>query len=471
MTAGNHPGETVQFSSVVHTVIPSSWPSAASDDFNAGTTLFARKRAAQLLVCTNDFQETPCSVRPGRSRGPAMLRQCALQGGVGELQLQRGGVIGGAVMRGVQRLGVLVLGFVLAACATTPSPVPLVPGPHPQTSSSSSPDGMAAEQAIEDYISSRAAPLDNLRAVVVLVDGGRRLEYYRHGFTSGDREHVWSVTKSVVATLVGIAIGDGLIPSLETPLEEVLPEYRHAMTTSTAKITLHQLMNHTSGVIGGDGTFSLQWDVLTGNGDPVLWALSNEHGRGGPPGHFLYSDLGAHLVAAVLHSALQRHPSTKGLSILDYARTKLFDPPGIVTRPTVQSSGFSATDPQFTGAGFGWAQVHGLELGGFGLRLTALDMAKLGQLYLDDGVLSGVRLLPEGWVSHATKSSPLSWYGLLWWLGVEGRYEAHGFEGQRIVVIPGRKAVIVTLCATADTDYPMDEIDDLITTAILPSLG
>jgi len=358
-------------------------------------------------------------------------------------------------------VGLMLLGGCVAQAApVSPSPVP----------SPARVEAAALQQRVEDYIRAGTAQLDNVRAVLITVDGQTRLEYYRHGFTGGDHEHVWSVTKSVVATLVGIAIGEGLIPSLEASLTDLLPEYRKVMTAHATKVTLHQLMNHTSGLLGGEGTFDLQWDILTGDGDPVAWALSKKEGQRVLPGFFGYSDLGAHLVAAVLHSALQHHPATKGQSILDYARTKLFDPLGVTSEPAVEVTGFSDTDPEFAGTGFGWAEANGVQLGAFGLRLTASDMAKLGQLYLNDGIWNGKRLLPEGWVAEATAASPLANYGLLWWRDIDGRFEAHGYEGQRIVVLPNQRAVIVTVSATADTDYPLDEIGDLIDTAIIPAL-
>lgn len=370
-----------------------------------------------------------------------------------------------------RKLTVFLAGLMLlGGCVGPPAPVSPAPvSPAPVTSPGGV-DPVALQQQVEDYIRTGAAPLDKVRAVLVAVDGQTRLEYYRHGFTAGDHEHVWSVTKSVISTLVGIAIGEGLITGVDTPLKDLLPEYRKVMTPRAANVTLHQLMNHTSGFIGGDGTYDLQWDVLTGKGDPVVWALSKDEAQKLPHGFFVYSDVGAHLVAAVLHSALQRHPATKGQSILDYARTKLFDPLGITSKPAVQVTGFSDTDPEFAGTGFGWARAHGVELGGFGLRLTAPDMAKLGQLYLDHGMWNGNRLLPDGWVAQATAASPLANYGLLWWRDIDGRFEAHGYEGQRIVVIPDHRAVIVTVSATADTDYPLDEIGDLIDTAVLPAL-
>lgn len=303
--------------------------------------------------------------------------------------------------------------------------------------------------------------------MLVVVDGHTKLEYYRHGFTASDHEHVWSVTKSVISTLVGIAIGERLIASLDSTLWDLLPEYRKVMTPTAATVTLRQLMNHTSGLVGDD---SLEWTVLTGKTDPVAWTLSREEAQLNPPGVvFRYSSVGSHLVAAVLHSALQRNPATKGQSILAYARMKLFDPLGITTRPAAE-----LTPPDFTGPGFGWARTQNVEVGAWGLRLTAPDLAKLGQLYLDDGRFDGTRLLPEGWVAEATTPDPDVYYvGLLWWREQEyrGGYAARGFEGQRIVVVPDKKAVIVTLCATEHSDYPMDEIDDLIATAIRPALG
>lgn len=115
-----------------------------------------------------------------------------------------------------------------------------------------------------------------------------------------------------------------------------------------------------------------------------------------------------------------------------------------------------------------------MELGGWGLRLTAPDMAKLGQLYLDDGNWNGKQLLPEGWVTEATTpatTGPAAGYvGLLWWNEWQGGYAARGFEGQRIVIIPERRAVIVTLSATNHGDYLLEEVEQLIESIIRPAL-
>ena len=89
--------------------------------------------------------------------------------------------------------------------------------------------------------------LDNVRAVLVSVDGETKVAHYRHGFTEDDHGHVFSVTKSVISILIGIAIADGLIASIDQPLAELLPEHRQAMTDDTAKVTLRQLMTMSGG--------------------------------------------------------------------------------------------------------------------------------------------------------------------------------------------------------------------------------
>lgn len=364
--------------------------------------------------------------------------------------------------RNVQRLAVALAWLVLVAGCVS---LPTSQGPSGSAPPAQDTGYAALPGRIEDYLQTRElVPLDNLRAVLVLVDGATRVEYYRHGFTATDHEHVWSVTKSVLATLVAIAIRDGLIPGLDTSLRELVPEYRKAMTPTAGRITLRQLMNHTSGMVGDP---EREYTVLTGKSDPVAWALSAKDAQVGPPGTmFRYSSLGSHVVAAVLYSALQRNSSTKGQTILTYAQAGLFRPLGIVTEPAMEP-----TDPDYTGSGFGWARAGNVHLGSWGLRLTAPDMAKIGQLYLGDGVWQGTRLLPEAWVEEATTPGLVAnQVGLLWWHQYPGGYAARGFEGQRIVVVPDKKAVIVTLCATTPGDQALDEIDDLISTVIRPTL-
>ena len=97
---------------------------------------------------------------------------------------------------------------------------------------------MALEAEIEKAITTGPATLDNVRAVLVSVDGETKItRLYRHGFTGDDHGHVFSVTKSVVSILIGIAIADGLIVGVDQPLAELLPEHRQAISGESDKVT------------------------------------------------------------------------------------------------------------------------------------------------------------------------------------------------------------------------------------------
>lgn len=136
------------------------------------------------------------------------------------------------------------------------------------------------------------------------------------------------------------------------------------------------------------------------------------------------------------------------MPVLKYARAKLFDPLGIPNAPAAQLP-VNAPDA-LTGAGFGWAvDPQGMNFGGYGLRLRAQDMAKLGLLYLNGGVWEGEQVVPADWVHQATTKqadTTEAGYGYLWWVGdLEGEplFGAQGNGGQRIFVVPSRELVVV----------------------------
>ena len=114
----------------------------------------------------------------------------------------------------------------VAAVACSPSPAPKPPT-----------DYAVLESEIEKAISTGPATLDNVRAVLVSVDGETKVAHYRHGFTADDHRHVFSVTKSVISILIGIAIADGLIADLDQPLSVLLPDHRQAMSGDTTSVT------------------------------------------------------------------------------------------------------------------------------------------------------------------------------------------------------------------------------------------
>lgn len=351
------------------------------------------------------------------------------------------------MVAGARRLLLATLVLLVApAAACTPATSP-EPPPEPTTSRALV-DDTALEAEIERAIATGPASLDNVRAVLVSVDGETRVAHYRGGFTEDSHAHVFSVTKSVLATLVGIAMADGLIDDLDQTLGTLLPEHHSAMSDDTANVTLRHLMTMTA-AFTDDPQDAWKRSADTGRDyiDIVLERRLELH----PGTSFSYSDANAHLVSAVLAAALERADGDAPRTVLDYARAELFDPLGISTRPAYAKPLPDLFAPEFAAAGFGWGtDPDGIHLGGVGLRLTAPDLVKLGELYRQGGTWQGRQLVPASWIEETTTrpaSATSDPYALLWWTfdaPVLG-YTAAGYGGQRIVVFPEDGLVIAIM--------------------------
>ena len=307
-----------------------------------------------------------------------------------------------------------------------------------------------------------------LASVIVLADGRTAYERY-YDSVATDHHHVWSVTKSIISTLVGIAIGEGKISGIDATLTQLLPDHAEDMTPGVAGITLEQLLTMTAGLA----------DDLPSSDDAVASILSKQ--AFDPGTEFSYANNSAHLVAAILANAT-------GIPLLEYARATLFDPLGIPTRPADQPA-FADWNDLTNSTGFGWyVDPQGINLGGLGISLRAQDMAKIGLLYLDHGAWQGQQVVPADWVTTATTEHvPLEpgvegfapagevGYGYLWWTSrVDGdaAYSANGSFGQRILVVPNRSLVVVTQAnfASATRDWaPGDTaLNDAFNSLIAP---
>lgn len=357
----------------------------------------------------------------------------------------------------------LVLSLTVSCSSGEASPQPTKP----------SVDYHALQDAVENKITTGSVSLDNVRAVLVSVDGQTRLSHYRHGFTATDTTHVQSVTKSVMSTLIGIAIGDGIIGGLDQTLAELLPQHTKSMPSEVRSVTLRQLMTMSAGFDPNPPEESVR-RIFAENRDLVAYLLKRCH-SGDVDSEFVYSNVGSHLVAAVLAAALQRADGRSPRSVLDYARQKLFDPLGINTRPAFTKPELDDSE-EFGQAQFGWlTDPQGISIGAFGLRLTAPDLLKIGELYLGNGVWRGRQIVPADWVRQVTTPSKLEpQYGLMWWLFTwNGHkvYAARGAEGHLIVVVPDQKAVI-TISSANRQEYPMDDeaLFPLVNELIIPTL-
>jgi CubicO group peptidase (beta-lactamase class C family) len=300
-------------------------------------------------------------------------------------------------------------------------------------------DGKALLQKIEGHLSTDPAH-DQLRALLVQIGERTVVEKYYEGSTAKSAWDIESVTKSIVSTLVGIAIAGGDLPGVEATLGELLPDRRARMSPAAGATSLRQVLSMSGGFPEDDIAVPRRWQTAR---DPVAHILAaHDPGLDG----FAYSNQGAHLLAAILTEAT-------GMPLLDYAREVLFDPLGIDTRPAFTGRASDENLDAWTHAGVAWpVDRAGIHLGWGLVKLTGADLLKLGRLYVDEGRWNGAQLVPKGWVREATREqadAPLSdGYGYEWWVTEadgDPAYFAAGFGGQLVEVVPDRDLVVVML--------------------------
>lgn len=329
--------------------------------------------------------------------------------------------------------------------------------------------------ATEKYLSNILSPATStVRAVLVTVDNRPIVQLYRSS-TPAQSHDVHSVTKSVMATLVGIALSEGRLHSLNDTLATLLPQHAADMDPTVSAITLRQLLTMTAG---------LPPDLP--NGDPPAsmsgpdWVANIlRTGTVTPPGTaFAYSSAGSHLLSAILTDAV-------GASALEYARPRLFEPLGIDTRnafePNIEDHAAIAA---YDKANFAWPKdPTGIQIGFGALKMAPRDLAKLGQLYLDGGQWNGRQLVPKAWVKDSTTAQVATQgtsftfsenYGYQWWVTKEnGRhaYAAVGFAGQLVEVVPDLRLVVVTATEAGENNLRFEHLRGLVADAILPAVG
>ncbi|MEO3939282.1 serine hydrolase [Dermatophilaceae bacterium Soc4.6] len=326
----------------------------------------------------------------------------------------------------------------------------------------------------QKYLTNILSPaIANVRAVLVTVDRRPLVQLYRSS-TPAQAHDMHSVTKSVIATLVGIALAEGRLHSLDDTLATPLPQHARDMSPTVAGITPRQLLSMTSGLPPDQA-----------NGDPPAslsgpdWVANILHtGTETPPGTFAYSSVGSHLLSAILTHAT-------GMSALDYARLRLFDPLGIDTRNAAQPR---VTDrapiPAYDKATFGWLRdPTGIQFGFATLKMVPRDLIKIGQLYLDGGRWNGQQIVPTDWVKAATTAQVSTHgdatalaenYGYQWWVTQERghpAYAAFGFGGQVIEVVPDLRLIVVIAADVGESDLHWEHVRGMVRDAIVPAVG
>ncbi|MEK4004426.1 serine hydrolase [Paenibacillus sp. FSL M7-0896] len=302
----------------------------------------------------------------------------------------------------------------------------------------------------------------NIAGIVVLLGSEKVYEGYFDGYTADDPIHIASVTKSVVSALIGIAIDKGYIKSIDQKVLEFFPDYTVKRGEKTIQnITIKNILTMTAPykyksepytkVYTSEDWTKAALDLLGGKGDP---------------GGFKYSTIGLQVLSGILTNAT-------GQSVLDFATEHLFKPLGIKAPPNAnihcKEEYLAFLKDKFVN---GWIiDPKGTSTAGWGLTLTPLDMAKIGQLYLNEGLWNGKRMLSAKWIKDSTQENS-RWgelpYGYLWWIvnnEGQGCYAALGDGGNAIYVNPDKK-IVVTI-ASRFMPRAKDRIE-LITKYILP---
>jgi CubicO group peptidase (beta-lactamase class C family) len=290
---------------------------------------------------------------------------------------------------------------------------------------------------LEQAVSSAFAPsgsedLRNTRAILVVFRGNLIAERYGDGFDRHSRHLGWSMTKSVMNALVGILVGQGKL-SLDKPAP--VPFWQEDDRKS---ITLNHLMQAHSGLewVEDYGGPSDATSMLFKKKDAGIFAA--DHPLEFPPGTvFEYSSGTTNIISWIVRQTVGDN------DYYQFPVRELFNRVGMHSMVLEVDAGGT-----FVGSSFSYA--------------TARDWARFGLLYLNDGVVAGERILPEGWVQYSTTPGPASEgiYGAQFWLNAgppdnprarpmpdvpADTYSADGFAGQNVFVIPSRDLVVVKL--------------------------
>lgn len=314
-----------------------------------------------------------------------------------------------AAFRALDRLPFLAKHRVVPAGAT-PSPLP--PGPP-----------LALPLDVDAYMQRQRSA-----ALMVVHHGQVRLERYGLDFDSQGRWTSFSVAKSFTSTLVGAAVRDGHIKSMDDKVSQYIQEMKGSAYDD---VSIRQLLTMTSGVAWNEDYGDPTSDVAQFNnhkpeaGVDALVSYMRQLPRAVPAGtRWHYSTGETNLVGVLLSRATQKPLSS-------YLSEKIWVPAGMEQPAT-------------------WIlSKTGQEISGCCLQAATRDFARFGQFILNGAAVNGQSIVPEGWLTEATTTrtginTPGRGYGYQWWTYDDGTFAARGIFGQGIFIDPARQLVIAS---------------------------
>jgi len=309
-----------------------------------------------------------------------------------------------------------------------------------------------AQKPALDEARAAAAQLPRLHSLIVQARGATVLEYYAKGAAANRATNVKSASKSVISTLVGIAIDRRLIKSLDEPIVRFFPQLARDPDPRKARITIEDLVSMRSGLVS---TSFDNYGAWVGSRNWIDYVLSRPL-EAEPGGVMEYSTGNSHLLSAILTRAT-------GQSTWAFAEQALATPLGFTLSRWPR-------DPQ------------GIYFGGNDMLMTPRHMLALGELYLHRGRAGTRQLVPAAWVDASctargrSRFNPDQTYGYGWWqrdfAGRQGCF-AWGYGGQYVIVFRDLDLIVVTTSSTVVSDERRDhrrQIFDVIERLILPAV-
>ena len=354
------------------------------------------------------------------------------------------------------RYGLSVLLSFCCLCGIAVTPAPLQPSAAKAVSLKRAKPKGALRTAMDAYLKDAREQKLNIQSVMVLQHGKVLYEKWLNGGEPQLPHVLNSVSKTFTSAAVGLAISEGLL-SLDDKLVSFFPDdLPPSPSENLQKITIRHLLTMNC---GHDTEPSRRNDTDTWVRTFLSWPVQHEPGT-----YYCYNSMGTYMLSAIVQKVT-------GQKVVDYLQPRLFDPLGIEAPRWDES-------PQ------------GINCGGWGLYLKTEDLAKMGQLLLQKGKWNGKQVLPESYVTEATRAQvpcQPSWvradkvaesgltpensdwvqgYGYQVWRCRHNAFRADGAGGQYIIVIPEKDAVIIN---TADLRDMQAELN-LIWDHILPCL-
>ncbi len=314
-----------------------------------------------------------------------------------------------AAFRALDRLPVLAKARVVPASG---DPLPLPPGPS-----------LKLPLDVDAYMAGQRSA-----ALIVLHDGKLRLERYGLDFDAHGRWTSFSVAKSITSTLVGAALRDGFIRSMDDKVSDYIPDMKGSAYDD---VSIRQLLTMTSGVRWNEDYADPNSDVARFNnhqpeeGVDALVSYLRRLPRDVPAGtRWHYSTGETNLVGILIGNATKRPLS-------EYLSEKIWKPAGMEQQAT-------------------WILSRtGKEISGCCIQAATRDFARFGLFILNGARVDGQSIVPEGWLTEATTERtgidvPDRGYGYQWWTYGDGSFFARGIFGQGIFIDPKRRIVIAS---------------------------